>query len=214
MGALAVGRVKAADLDAVTLDAYGTLVQLRDPVSALLAALAERGVDRSEEEVRAGFLAEAAHYTPRASEGHDKPSLARLQRECASVFLSAVNAKLDVDEFTPVYVGSLEFEPLPGVVESLGQLQALGLALAVVGNWDLTLHRRLDEVGLTRNFATIVHAARKPAPDGLLQALGELQVAPDRALHVGDDDADEQAARAAGMHFAWAPLTAVVSGLT
>ena len=61
----------AAEIDAVTLDAHGTLMQLRDPVPALLAALAERGVERSAESVKAGFLAEAALYTPRASEGHD-----------------------------------------------------------------------------------------------------------------------------------------------
>jgi len=33
------------DVDAVTIDAYGTLVQLRDPVPALRDALAARGVE-------------------------------------------------------------------------------------------------------------------------------------------------------------------------
>jgi HAD superfamily hydrolase (TIGR01509 family) len=206
--------VNAAELDAVTVDAHGTLMQLRDPVPALRVALAERGVERSAETVKAGFLAEAAHYTPRASEGHDDESLARLQHECAGVFLEAVQAHLDVDEFTPVYVGSLRFELLPGVIESLERLRSLGLSLAVVGNWDLSLHRHLGELGLTHYFAAIVHAARKPEPDGLLRALGELQVEPSRALHVGDDSADEQAARAAGAHFAWAPVPTAVSNLS
>jgi HAD superfamily hydrolase (TIGR01509 family) len=205
--------VKATDLDAVTLDAHDTLMQLRDPVPALVAALAERGVERSDKAVHVGFLAEAAHYAPRAGEGHDEESLARLQHECAGVFLGAVDAKLDLDEFAPAYVSSLRFEVLPGVVEALERLQALGLALAVVANWDLSLHRLLGEVGLTRYFATIVHAARKPAPDGLLRAFAELRIEPGRALHVGDDGADERAARAAGVQFAWAPLPAVVSEL-
>jgi HAD superfamily hydrolase (TIGR01509 family) len=203
--------MKAADLDAVTLDAHGTLMQLRDPVPELVGALAERGVVRSAEVVKAGFLAEAAHYAPRAGEGHDEESLGRLQHECASVFLDAVESDLDVDEFTPAYVGSLRFELLPGVVESLERLQALGLTLAVVANWDLSVHRLLDEAGIGRYFATVVHAARKPAPDGILQALRELHVEPGRGLHVGDDEADEQAARAAGALFAWAPLPAVIS---
>ena len=201
--------MKAADLDAVTLDVHGTLMQLRDPVPELLGALADRGVARSAEVVKAGFLAEAAHYAPRAGEGHDEESLARLQRECAGVFLGAVESDLDVDEFTPAYVGALRFELLPGVVESLERLQALGLALAVVANWDLSVRRHLDEAGIGRYFATVVHAARKPAPDGILQALRELRVEPGRALHVGDDEADEQAARAAGALFASTPLPAL-----
>ena len=205
--------MKAAELDAVTLDAHGTLLRLRDPVPALLGALAERGVQRSAETVEAGFRVEAAHYGPRASEGHDEDSLARLQRECAGVFLDAVESDLDVDEFAPAYVGSLRFEVLPGVVKSLGRLHALGLALAVVANWDLSLQRLLVEAGIGDRFAIVIHAALKPAPDGILRALGELGVQPGRALHVGDDGADEEAARRAGAHFAWAPLPAVVSGL-
>ena len=205
--------MKAADLDAVTLDAHGTLVQLRDPVPALLGALAERGVERSPESVAAGFRAEAAHYAPRASEGHDEESLARLQRECAGVFLDAVESKLDVEEFAPAYVRALQFEVLPGVVESLERLQALGLVLAVVANWDLSVHRLLGEAGVGHYFSTVVHSAWKPAPDGILRALRELEVEPSRALHIGDDEADERAARAAGTLFAWAPLPAVASGL-
>lgn len=205
--------MNAAALDAVTLDAHGTLMQLRDPVPALLGALAARGVERSAEAVRTGFLAEVAHYAPRASDGHDEESLARLQHECADVFLDTVDAELDVDEFTPVFVASLQFELLPGAFESLERLRALGLALAVVANWDLSLHRLLDEVGVTRYFAAIVHAARKPEPDGLVQALEALRIEPARALHIGDDDADARAAAAAGMHFARAPLPDVVSSL-
>ena len=211
MGTVAVGRVRAAELDAVTLDAHGTLVKLADPVPALLNVLAERGVERTPETVLAGFEREAAHYAPRAGEGHDEQGLARLQRECAGVFLDAVEAELDPEEFAPAYVGALHFEVLPGVPGSLDRLRALGLELAVVANWDLSLRRLLDEVGLARYFAVVVHAARKPAPEGLLRALAELQIDPARALHVGDDDADREAAAAAGMWFARTPLSEAVA---
>jgi FMN phosphatase YigB (HAD superfamily) len=203
--------MKLADLDAVTLDAYGTLVTLTDPVPELVNVLSERGVERSEQAVLAGFRTEVAHYAPRASDGHDEASLARLQRECASVFLEAVGAELDPDEFAPAYVGALHFEVLPGVFKSLERLRSLGLALAVVANWDLSLERMLVEAGLAPYFGIVVHAARKPAPDGLLRALGELQVDPARALHIGDDDADRNAAAAAGMQFARAPVAAAVA---
>jgi len=205
--------MKAAELDVVTLDAHGTLVTLADPVPALMSVLSERGVERAQEAVLAGFRTEVAHYAPRASDGHDEESLARLQRECAGVFLEAVGADLDLDEFAPAYVGALHFEVLPGVFASLERLQALGLELAVVANWDLSLQRLLEEAGLARYFRVVVHAARKPAPDGLLRALGELRVDPARALHIGDDDADRAAAGAAGMRFAPAPVRAVVAAI-
>jgi FMN phosphatase YigB (HAD superfamily) len=213
MGPVAVGRVKAADLDAVTLDAHGTLVALADPVPALMNVLFERGIERTREAVLAGFRTEVAHYAPRASEGHDEESLARLQRECAGVFLGAVGANLDPAEFAPAYVGALHFEVLPGVFASLEHLHALGLELAVVANWDLGLLRLLGEVRLARYFRVVVHAARKPAPDGLLRALGELRVDPARTLHIGDDGADRCAAAAAGMRFAPAPVPSAITAI-
>ena len=203
--------MRTAELDAVTLDAHGTLVGLADPVQALQNVLAERGVERTPEVVLAGFRTEVAHYAPRAGDGHDEQSLQRLQEECAGIFLAAIDAQLDPVEFAPAYVGALRFEVLPGVPESLARLRALGLELAVVANWDLSLRRLLEEVGLARHFTVVIHAARKPAPNGILQALAELQVAPARTLHIGDDEADREAAAAGGVHFAAAPVAEAVA---
>lgn len=205
--------MNAAELDGVTIDAYGTLVKLLDPVPALIAALAERDVRRDRDTVVHGFRTEVEHYTKHSAEGHDEPGLARLQRDCASVFLEAVGAELDAGEFAPVYASAMHFELLPGVLPALERLRSLGLELAVVANWDLTLRRLLDEVGIAQQLRVVVHAAGKPAPDGLLRALERMNVAPDRALHIGDDEVDELAARAAGMHFAPAPLPEAVAAL-
>jgi HAD superfamily hydrolase (TIGR01509 family) len=213
MGALAVGRVTAAELDAVTVDAHGTLVALVDPVPGLTAALAERGFHRDRDAVLHGFRAEVAHYTRHAARGRDEDGLVRLQRECASIFLEAVGADLDAEAFAPVYARAMRFEVLPGVVAALQRLRSLGLELAVVANWDLTLRHVLEEVGLADCFRCVIHAAAKPAPDGLLRALARLEVDGTRALHVGDDEADELAARAAGTHFAAAPLPEAVAAL-
>jgi HAD superfamily hydrolase (TIGR01509 family) len=213
MGTLAVGRVNAAELDGVTIDAFGTLVSLRDPIPALASALAERDMERDRETVVHGFRTEVAHYTVHSASGHDEKGLARLQRECAQVFLEAVEADLDPGEFAPVYAAAMHFDPLPGVAAGLERLRALGLELAVVANWDLTLRRLLDEIGLSGYFRSIVHAAGKPAAEGLLRALADLEVAPSRGLHIGDDEVDELAARAAGMHFAAAPLTEAIAAL-
>ena len=118
-----------SDLDAVTIDAYGTLVTLVDPVPPLRAALAVRGVERSPGDVEAAFHAEADFYRERT---HEKP-LEELRRRCVAVFLEAAQATLDVEEFTPAFVDALRFEPLPGVVETIARLHAYGLALAWAG---------------------------------------------------------------------------------
>jgi HAD superfamily hydrolase (TIGR01509 family) len=206
--------MRASELDAITIDAYGTLLRLVDPVPTLVEVLAQHGVRRSRDAVRAGFQAEAAYYVPRVAEGQDEAGLARLRRESAGVFLEAVDADLDAEEFAPAYVDAMHFEPIEGSVTALRRLQALGLELAVVANWDLSLRQRLEQAGLSHFFSVVVHAARKPAPDGLLHALGRLGISPERALHIGDEDSDEAAARAAGMQFERAPLQDAVARLT
>ena len=206
--------MKAAEVDAVTLDAYGTLVMLADPIPALSEALAERGAARSREAVLAGFRDEVAYYRAHTSEGYDQEGLSRLQQDCARVFLESVGADLDPAEFAPVYVNAMHFEVLDGVRGSLEWLQALGLELGVVANWDLSLRELLTEAGLSEYFAVIVHAAAKPAPDGFLRAIDELGVEAGRILHIGDDEVDETAAHAAGVRFLPAPVSAAVAALT
>jgi HAD superfamily hydrolase (TIGR01509 family) len=209
-----MGRLSTAELDAVTIDAYGTLVTLVDPVAELTAALSARDVTREREVVVAGFRAEVTHYTAHSAEGHDEAGLAQLQRDCARVFLDAVDAELDAEEFAPVYAGAMHFELLPGIVAALERLRGLGLELGVVANWDLTLHRLLDEVGLTPFFRAVVHAAGKPSPDGLFRALSQLGIGASRAVHVGDDEVDRLAAEAAGMRVVVGSLPEAVASLT
>jgi putative hydrolase of the HAD superfamily len=205
-----MGRLTAADLDAVTIDAFGTLVTLRDPVDTLRQTLRERGVERTREEVAAAFAVEGRYYRDRSHEGADEASLALLRRDCAAVFLDALDADLDPQGFARPYVEALEFEPMPGAVDAVLALERLDLRLAVVSNWDVALHGYLEELALVDHFATVVTSAEagapKPDPRIFELALERLHVPPERALHVGDSEADEEGARAAGMAFATAPL--------
>jgi len=195
-------------LDAVTFDAYGTLVELVDPVPALQAALAERGVGRGPEQVRAAFRAEVAYYRPRSLEGRDAETLAALRRDCAGVFLREAGADLDPAEFAGPFVDALAFRQVAGAVAAVERLAAHGLALAVVSNWDVGLHEKLGP--LASRFQCVVTSAEagaaKPDPTVFRLALGRLGVEPARALHVGDDQNDEEGARAAGMRYRGAPL--------
>jgi|SRR5215203_1765709 len=206
--------MRFAELDAVTVDAYGTLTELVDPVPALVTALAAKGIVRDPETVATGFAEEARYYRTHIHEGFDDTNLRALHERCAAVFLDAVGADVAPEEFAPAYVGSLQFRLLDGVLPALSSLRTRGVEMAVVGNWDVSLHERLRELGLASFFSVVVPVARKPDPARLLEALDALCVQPERALHVGDEPADEQAARAAGMRFAPAPLAAALAELT
>jgi len=72
--------MQLAELDAVTVDGYGTLLELADPAGALVDALAACDVVRSREDVAAAFAAEARYYRARAHLGRDVESLAALRR--------------------------------------------------------------------------------------------------------------------------------------
>jgi putative hydrolase of the HAD superfamily len=202
-------------VDAVTIDAYGTLVGLRNPVPALRGALRTRGVDRTDEEVAVAFRAEVDYYVPRSHEGRDEATLALLRRDCAQVFLDAAKAvHVDAGEFAPAFVGSLEFEPLPGAVEACEELRRRGIPVAVVSNWDVGLHEHLHRLGLDLVVVTSADVgAAKPDPAIFLHALQRLGAEPSRAVHVGDSPADEEGARAAGMAFRPAPLARAVREL-
>ena len=190
----------------MTIDAFGTLVGLDDPLPALQAALAERGVERDLETVQRGFETEVAHYVARSHEGRDEATLALLRRDCAAVFLAAAGAlELDPGEFP--FVGCLRFRLLPGAREAGDKLVRAGLGVAVVSNWDVGLRAQLAALGLELPVFTSAEAgAPKPAPAVFERALAHLGVEPARAVHVGDADAHREGAAAAGMRFEPAPL--------
>ena len=200
----------AESLDAVTVDGFGTLLMLEDPVEPLRVALAERGVHRDAETVRDAFIAEARFYRPRSLGGRDPETLGELRRECVGVFLRAAAAPLDPASFVEAFMGSISFRVADGAVAALDALAAAGLSLACVANWDVSLHDHLGRLGLHERFPVVLPSAEagyeKPDPRIFALALGRLGVDAARALHVGDEDADRQGAAAAGMAFEPAPL--------
>lgn len=198
------------ELKAVTIDAYGTLVTLRDPVQALRVALTDRAVERDADSVRRAFELEVDFYVAHAHEGHDAATLSLLRRDCTRVFLEAADVELDPGDFTAAFVSSLTFDELPGARAACRALAAAGLLLAVVSNWDVGLAEHLDRLELGSLADAIVTSAEagapKPAPAVFELALARLGVAAMEAVHVGDAVSDEEGARAAGMRFEQAPL--------
>jgi len=182
--------MRFADLDAVTVDGYGTLVQLRDPVPLFLEQLDGRGVESTPDTVAAGFAAEVAYYRPNAMLGRDPESLAALRLECTRIFLEGAGADLEPASFVDAFMASIVMEPIEGAFETVRSLRSRGLEVAVVSNWDIGLVEQLERLGAGSLFATIVTTAEagapKPEPAVFRLALERLGVDAARALHVGD----------------------------
>jgi putative hydrolase of the HAD superfamily len=210
--------MRLAELDCITVDAYGTLVALEDPTPTLENGLRRHGVERSRDEITAAFKSEMEYYHRRSLEGRDDESLARLRRDCCGVFLSSLGLELEPEKLLPDFVAALRFRGEPGAIEAMRLLRSRGLALAVVSNWDCSLEQRLEETGLLEFFDCVVASAlvgvKKPDPRLFRSALEQLSVAPERSLHIGDSEDDRAGATSAGMDFAWAPLQSAVKGLS
>ena len=89
-----------------------------------------------------------------------------------------------------------------GVIDALLPQWRVGL---VSSGSRARVHADLQRTGLDRRMEVVVTgddvAERKPAPEGILQALEKLGVAADRAIYVGDTPIDQQTARAANVRF-------------
>jgi putative hydrolase of the HAD superfamily len=206
-----------SDLDAVTVDAMGTLVDLDHPVERLADALVTRGQERSRGRVAEAFRREVAFYLEHKLDARDTESLAALRRECARVFLEGAEADLDPGDFSADFVDAMVFAPMDGAVAAVERLRSAGLALACVSDWDIGLEEQLAKIGVDRSFDSIVTSAEagapKPEPALFEAALGRLGVSPSRALHVGDGDGDRVGASATGMYFEPVPLATVPNRL-
>jgi putative hydrolase of the HAD superfamily len=199
-----VGRV-------ITLDAFGTLVELEDPVPRLVAALAARGATVTLAQARAALAEEIAYYRAHHDGGVDAASLARLRAECAGVLRAGLQrAGADARAIAPAamvdaLLVALRFRPFPDVRAALTDLRAAGHRLVVVSNWDVSLHEMLRTTGLAAlvdgAISSAEAGARKPDPAIFRSALALAGGGDDRrALHAGDSlDLDVAGARAAGL---------------
>lgn len=112
-----------------------------------------------------------------------------------------VQAASDEIGFTP---GSKIFQVYGDVLPCLDRLTELGARLAIISNWDYSLHKILRMLGLYERFELVVASLEEgfEKPDRRIfhQTLEKLGVEPSRAAHVGDDAIDDlQGARNAGM---------------
>jgi putative hydrolase of the HAD superfamily len=188
----------------VLLDALGTLVELERPWPHLVDELAARGVVVSQDDARGAMLAEMAYYRAHHDEAGDRAGLVDLRRRCAAVVQERLRTSLPLDDVLEALLAAIRFRPYPEVPGTLARLRADGARLAVVSNWDVSLHDVLERTGLRRLVDAVVISAElgvaKPDPAIFRLALERLGADADGALHVGDSlEADVAGARAAGL---------------
>jgi putative hydrolase of the HAD superfamily len=189
---------------AVLLDALGTIVELERPWPHLVDELAARGVVVREEDARAAMLAEMAYYRAHHDEASTWPALRDLRRRCAAVIQEHLRTALPLDDVEDALLGAVRFRPYPEVPDALARLRARGARLAVVSNWDVSLHDVLERTGLRPLVDAVVISAvlgaAKPDPAIFRAALERLGAAAGDAVHVGDSvERDVAGARAAGI---------------
>jgi putative hydrolase of the HAD superfamily len=114
-------------------------------------------------------------------------------------------AMVPLDDLVDALLACMRFTVYPDAIEALRDARARGLRTLVVSNWDISLAGVLRELGLGPLLDGVLTSAavgaRKPAPEIFHRALRLAGgVAPEQALHVGDDPhADYEGARAAGL---------------
>ena len=95
--------------------------------------------------------------------------------------------------------------PYPGILETLEALRAMGCKLAVVSNKfdaavkDLARDYFPGLMDLAAGENEAGGVPKKPDPAMVLQTMGALNAAPERAVYVGDSDVDLETAKNAGL---------------
>jgi putative hydrolase of the HAD superfamily len=189
---------------AVLLDALGTLVELETPWPHLADELAARGVVVGLEDARAAMLAEMDYYRAHHDEASTWPALKDLRRRCAAVVQERLGTSLPLADVEEALLAAVRFRAYPEVPAVLARLRAGGARLAVVSNWDVSLHDVLERTHLRALVDAVVISAElgaaKPDPAIFRAALERLGAAAGDAVHVGDSvEHDVAGARAAGL---------------
>lgn len=202
-----------SQIEAVTFDARGTLIQVRNRVGETYAAVARRhGADLSVESVEAAFQEVFPTMPPLAFPPLPEEELHRREnewwRKLVRRILSVAGEVDDFDAFFQElfdsYRGAECWKPYPEAATVLCLLRSNGYRLGLVSNFDSRIEEVLVSLSLSLWLHSVVFSSRtgvaKPHPDIFRRSLRELGTRPERTLHIGDSlEKDWQGATDAGM---------------
>ncbi len=194
-------------IQAVTLDAGGTLVRPWPSVGAVYAGEIRRlGLPVPDE----ALLERRFQDAWRARSGFDYS-----RQAWSSLVARVLSERVAPGEiprvFERVWTRFMEADAwrvYPDVVPCLAALRAMGVRLAVLSNWDERLHPVMRAVGLSDSFEFVLPSVEGPAPKPDVRlfrvAADRLSLPPGALLHVGDSWRDDVVgARAAGWVACW-----------
>lgn len=186
------------EIQAVTFDVGGTLIEPWPSVGHVYAAVAQKhGCRITPEVLNQRFR---AAWKAKRNFRHSRADWAALGREtfrdpACEAFFPELYDRFAMPDAWRVF---------DDVRPALARLKERGLKLAIISNWDERLRPLLQKLDLAHFFDVIVISievgACKPAPEIFRQALRLLAVPAASALHVGDSEIEDiQGARSIGM---------------
>jgi HAD superfamily hydrolase (TIGR01509 family) len=200
-------------VEAVLFDFHGTLAQVEDPVTWVLAAAAACGadLDRGRATALADRLVMAGraggplpHRVPPHLSEHwaDRDLYEHSHRAAYTGLAETVNAGVDglADALYDRLLGPHGWLPYPDTEPTLRRLHDAGIRVAVVSNIGFDIRPHFAAWGLDTlvdAFVLSYEVGRcKPDPAIFLRACGMVGTDPERTLMVGDSPADAGAVRA------------------
>ena len=187
-------------IEAVTLDAYGTLLRNEDLMAVPRRIVADHGLTVRVDEVWrlwSELYFEATQAAPfRTLREIELVNLERVLRE----FGVSADPAPYVDLFFAVTTKVELYPEVPAALAALARLPS-----GIVSNADHE-HHAAWTFSLPVRFVLLSETIRayKPSPRVFAHALKELGLRPDQVLHVGDSDVDDvKGAREAGLRVAW-----------
>jgi len=200
-------------LEAVTIDATGTLFSCPAMGEIYAEVLARHGVRVAPAEVRRVFPTVWQELDCRTPAGRDRFTAfpggsrgfwARLVERLCELLEASTPGPFAAAELYQRFARPESWVVYPDVSPALDALRGLGLRLAVVSNFDERLPALLDGLGLASRMDAIVVSSAlgiaKPNPAIFRHALERLGAAAAAALHVGDHRLEDvEGAQGAGM---------------
>jgi putative hydrolase of the HAD superfamily len=201
----------------VTLDAAGTLFRVRRPVGETYGEIATRhGIPADGETVARNFRTVFPRMSPMAFGRCDAATLERQEREwwrtlvrnCLGPHGQHRAFGAFFEELFEHYRQASAWLLYPEVQGVLDALDAAGIPVAVVSNFDRRLHDVLHGLGIGHRFRAVLCSteagAAKPDPRIFAAACLRLNAPAHAVLHAGDDRrADLQGASGAGLQSLW-----------
>jgi HAD superfamily hydrolase (TIGR01549 family) len=196
-------------IQAVSFDAYGTLLRLDRPFERLSEELHSIGLDVPMDVVTQVFIKEMHYYRDHHLAGNDLENLLKLRHGCAEVLFTMLAqegypAWVSRERQIDALMGAIRFKLYEDVLPTLDWCLARGLTTGVVSNWDCSLTETLKHL-CPHEFAFLLVSAceglEKSDAELFLRAASCFNLPTSRIVHIGDEiENDFYGAARAGLH--------------